>query len=188
MIDLAEGEQYLCVIRKHWFILLKNTAYALILMVLPFLVAPFLFGRDIAVGPDATLSIGAGGDALIIFISALWIFVIWMKIFGIWTDYYLDEWHVTTRRVVDIDQQGFFKREISTFGVEKIQDVKVRYPDIIANLLNFGNVQVQTAGSSSPDEFLIRGVPKPESVRHLILRCYDTYQDRFIRKPSEDGI
>jgi len=187
MIELAEGEQHLCVVRKHWFILLRDTSVAVVLLVLPFIILPFIFAIKIPLGADATLSFSGVGTALVVFVSALWIFVMWMKIFGIWTDYYLDEWHITNRRVVDIDQVGFFRREIVTFGVEKIQDVKVMYPGIVSNLLNFGTVQVQTAGASDTEQFLIRGVAKPESIRQLILRCYDIHQDKFMRN-SSDGL
>ena len=141
---------------------------------------PFL-GVDL--GPETTLAFDPRTD-VIVFLVTSWVFLMWMKLFGVWTDFYLDEWHVTNARVIDIDQIGFFKREISTFPIERIQDITVKYTGPISNLLNFGNIHVQTAGASR-DQFVIRGIADPQSLRQLILKCYDLYQEKYVRSKSE---
>jgi uncharacterized membrane protein YdbT with pleckstrin-like domain len=98
-----------------------------------------------------------------------------MKLFAVWTDYYLDIWIVTNRKLVSIDQIGLFNREISTLRMERIQDVTFSINGIVATLLNFGDIHVQTAAEER--EFVMRGIAHPDRVKRLILTHIDSVAD-----------
>ena len=104
-----------------------------------------------------------------------------MRVAGVWTDYYLDVWMVTDKRVIDIEQKGFFHRQTSVFRIERIQDVTVETHGIVATLLNFGDIHVQTAGEGQ--EFIMRGIANPKYVRRVILR----QQDRVTNTETDAG-
>jgi len=55
--------------------------------------------------------------------------------------------------------------------MERIQDVTYEVEGIVATILGFGDVHVQTAGES--DEFLIKGISNPERVKKKILGHID---------------
>jgi uncharacterized membrane protein YdbT with pleckstrin-like domain len=84
----------------------------------------------------------------------------------LWTDYYLDVWIVTNRRVIDVEQRGLFSREIATMQLSKIQDITTEVKGFLPTLIGFGDVHVQTAGLER--EFVIRGVPHPHKTREMI--------------------
>lgn len=173
MIELAADEQLQLVKRKHWFIIFAEVfAYGVVFLV-PFVAYAFLVGSEITLG-DKTIMLEFE-TSLVIFIASAWTLLVWMRIAGVWTDYYLDIWMVTDKRIVDIEQKGFFHRQTSVFSIERIQDVTIETHGIIATLLNFGDIHVQTAGEGQ--EFIMRGIANPKYVRSVILRQQDRITD-----------
>ena len=104
---------------------------------------------------------------IIIFAISIWTLIAWIKLFTIWTDYYLDVWFITNKRIIDIEQKGFFRREISTFRMERIQDITIEIKGILQTFLDFGDIHVQTAGESQ--EFIIRGIGHPKQIKEIIM-------------------
>jgi len=101
-------------------------------------------------------------------INAFYFLFIWLYFFFIWIDYYLDVWIITNKRIIDIEQQGLFKREISEFKLYRIQDVTVSINGMIPTFLNFGNVHIQTAGET--EKFIFKQVPDPYKAKDIILK------------------
>jgi len=64
---------------------------------------------------------------------------------------------------VDIEQHGFFKREVSSFPLSKVQDVTYTVSGIIPTWLHFGDVRIQTASIS--EDFIMKQIPFPDLVR-----------------------
>lgn len=166
---LEEGENVLAVVRRHWFILLLKTITPIVLMVLPFILLPFVFQNQILT--DLIQNVSLSGSVTT-FASALWILLMWLMIFYGWTDYYLDIWTVTNLRVIAIDQKGLFRRSVASFRYERLQDINIEVDGLIATFLDFGILEVQTAGYGE-SEFIIRGVPHPREVKAQILRAAD---------------
>ncbi len=158
----TEGEEKRLEIHKHWFVFFVQALGLIILFILPFIFIP-IAGSLIQQG-GAAVAISAG---IVLFLSALWSLVMWCKLFAIWTDYYLDVWIVTNRRIIDIDQIAFFHRDISTIlELGKIEDVKTGQHGFFSTLLDYGDIQVQTAGTR--DEFVMHGIAHPRSVEQVV--------------------
>ncbi|MDP2650466.1 MAG: PH domain-containing protein [bacterium] len=178
-IHLQPDEHIVAVVRKHWFILLRDSIAVVLIAALPIiLIIPF--APSIPANPE-----------VITFLTALWLLAIWMMLATIWTNYYLDMWIVTDKRIVNIDQIHLFKRDISTLRIERVQDVKVETHGLFATLLHFGNLQVQTAGPEA-SFYMIRGIPNPSQVRNAILEHVDmatehknNYAFNIEQRPSE---
>lgn len=79
-----------------------------------------------------------------------------------WLDYYLDVGIVTTERVVDIDQQGLFRRNVAELDVKMVQDVAAERSGILPTFFNFGDVVIQTAGERP--NFTFHAVPNPDAI------------------------
>ena len=162
LADTRAGEHVVAVVRHHWFVLFRDIVGLLILFLLPFFFIPFV--ASLIASGNASLNPPAGFG---LFFGALWTLVFWHLLFERWTDYYFDIWIITNLRIVDIDQQGFFKRNVATLlDLDHIQDIETKAHGIIGNLLGFGTVEVQTAGTR--DEFEITEVPNPQGVERTI--------------------
>lgn len=132
-------------------ILLMLLLAAGILAFLPLLTSQF--------DPDSVSALAGFGLAVYLMIICLFTFFSWM-------DYYLDMWIVTEKRVINIDQQGLFSREISEVPMASIQDVTIHVIGLIETLLGFGTVRIQTAGER---EFTIDDIPHLNAVKDAIL-------------------
>ncbi len=147
--DLKRDEKLLIIVRHHWFILLKQVFGILVLFLIPFIVVPLagLFIMQSGV-PAAKLGASFG------FLGSAWALICWQLLFVKWTDYYYDVWIVTNFRIIDIDQQGLFKRNVaSILNLDHIQDIDYELHGILGNLLSFGHFSVQTAGSRNEFDF-----------------------------------
>jgi hypothetical protein len=70
---------------------------------------------------------------------------------------------VTNLHVLDIEQIGLWHREISTLQLQKIQDISSKTEGIIPSLLNYGDLEIQSAGSFT--NFIVKGIQKPDLLR-----------------------
>ncbi|MES2135349.1 MAG: hypothetical protein V4449_03865 [Patescibacteria group bacterium] len=160
--DFKENEQVVAIVRHHWFVLLREVFGLVILFLAPFFVIPIAFAIAVQGG---TVPPVPGG--VVIFFASLWTLVLWNLLFVRWTDYYYDIWVITNHRIVDIDQKGLFNRSTATLlTLDHIQDIEAQLNGIIGNLLNFGNVTIQTAAAHR--EFIFEEVASPNGVVHTI--------------------
>lgn len=166
---LGADEQIIKVIKKHWFILLRKVIGLFFAFIIPF-VAYFAILKinDLYNIINFDLVIN---KSLAVFFGASWILILTLMFFYHWTDHHLDAWILTNERIVDIDQIGFFHRQVSSLRLERIQDVTIITRGFIATFLHFGDIHVQTAGQSR--EFILKGAPRPQRTKELILRQYE---------------
>lgn len=156
MIKIDENEKIILERRKHWFVLFTEILFLLIL----------------AVAPPFFLLLNKFIHIYIIFIlAALWYLVLWVLFFIIWTDYYLDILILTDKRLIDIEQKGLFSREVSTLGLENIQDIKTEINGMIHTFLDIGDIYVQTAGEQR--EFIVRGIHNPSAIKDMVRAEYE---------------
>lgn len=104
---------------------------------------------------------------LLYFLESIIAMFLWLIFFVLWIDYYFDAWIITDRRIVDIEQQGLFRRNVSELEHSKIQDVTTEIHGILPTILKYGFVYVQTAGKKG--RFVFKEVPHPMFVRKLIV-------------------
>ena len=148
-------------IRKHWFILLREGLSTLILTILPFLAASFTAGTGIAPALFFT-------SALWVFLSSLWLLLCVMLLSTVWTNFILDIWLVSSYRIVRVEQIRLFNREVESLQLERVQDISIETHGIIATLLDFGTIKVETAGAEKTN-FVFGGISHPEKVKTQIL-------------------
>lgn len=174
MILIEEGEQIVKVVRRHWLVLMPMV-FTLVISALAPLFLYRLFLSDF-LPFDAIMK-----DAIIQFFShikafgySLWLLILWVSFFVEWTDYYLDLWIITDRRIIDVEQKGFFHRSVTSFNFEQIQDITVVTRGFIETFLKFGTLHIQTAGHDV--EIVIRDAHNPEEARSLILQLQNKAQ------------
>ena len=156
------NEKVILVVRKHILVLLPYAIQIIALSILPIifytLVAPFIFPIFLELPYNRAFLLLA-----IIYYGFLWIMV-----FIVWVDYYLDIWIVTNQRLLNIEQIGFFNRVVSELDLKRIQDITSSVHGLIPSIFGFGNVQIQTAAEEN--KFELKSVPHPVSVRRKIIK------------------
>lgn len=169
-IKLEEKEDILLIVRRHWFVLMNRMLGIVFMMFAPFVFYIVIQSIDISATYAKQLFSEYQHESL--FFIALWLLGNWMILAYIWTDYYLDIWVVTDRRIISIDQKSLFVRSIGSFRLERLQDMNVVIPGFFATLLDYGTVEAQTA-SASEAEFTVHGVPQPREIKSIILEATD---------------
>ena len=157
MIILYPNEKILMVVHKHWI-----AFFSKIIIVAILLVAPAFFLELIS----NTNGINSETVVYIKFFAINYLMVIILVAFLFWMDHYLDLWIITNQRVIDVEQHGLFRRETSEFGIDKVQDITVEVPHMLATFLKYGNLRIQTAGERS---FTIKDVPNIYEIKKTIM-------------------
>ncbi len=94
----------------------------------------------------------------------------------IFLDYYYDIHIVTDHRVVDIDQNGLFNREINELALEDVQDVTSFNKGVLSSVYDFGDVTIETAGAHPHFEFV--GVRHPREIAGIILDLSEQFRQK----------
>lgn len=171
IFTLSKDEKIIATIRKHWFILLRDIFGLIVIYIIPFVAYWYFFDNIITPKILIDKIYTNFTPSIMVFAVSSWTLVIWVKLFAVWTDYYLDVWFITDKRIIDVEQKGFFKREVSTFRMERIQDITIDTKGIIATFLDFGDIHAQTAGESR--EFIIKGISRPKQTKEIIMKQSD---------------
>lgn len=168
MIDIEHNEHKVLEVRKHWFALMNHFLVALLAAVLPPIIVSLLNAFT-----SGAITFAGNDTIALLFLYTLWLLLIWLWLFFEWTDYYLDVWIITDQKVISVDQQRLFVREISTLQLDKIQDVTVEVKGIIPTLFHFGDILIQTAGEKR--EFMMLQIAKPQKVKDDITHVIEKY-------------
>ncbi|KKT41814.1 MAG: hypothetical protein UW30_C0004G0013 [Candidatus Giovannonibacteria bacterium GW2011_GWA2_44_13b] len=159
MIHLGENEKILMVLHRHWIVVVGKFVASVFLAVLPILAIPLILASSIIIIPESA-------GPIILFLSVIYLMILILLLFVFWIDYYLDMWIITSERIMDIEQTGLFHRQISEFMLDKVQDITVEIPDMVATFLKYGNLVIQTAGEKS---FEIKQIHNVYEAKNTIL-------------------
>ena len=157
--ELESGEVLIERVQRHWFIFLLESVGLVFVAFAPLILIPFL--------PKEVLAILS--DSILIFYYSLWLLFVWVAFFVLFTDYYLDVWVITTKRVVNIEQTGLFNRTSTSCFISKIQDIEIKVEGILATLLGFGKIKIHTAGAEKA-VLMMDNIALPQRVKEVITR------------------
>lgn len=176
-LGIPPGEIVVSVVRRHWWRVAVEGFFALALWVALAVVVGvgefLLHASGTPVSPALALGTFALAGAGLL---------LWTRFFLLWSDHWLDVWIITDRRVIDIEQKGFFSRQVSSFSHDRIQDVTYEVAGLISTWLHIGNVRIQTASVST--DFVMRQVPNPDLVKEEI----QSVVARTRREPPVAGV
>ncbi len=165
---LAPDETIVLKVRKHWLLVVASGLGFLGLAFLP-VILEVTIGFSLSFLPVTVNE--ATTPHLRLFLYLLWLLALWVGFFVTWTDYYLDVWQVTERRIIDIEQKGLFHRDEASVRFENIQDITIDTRGFLATIFDFGDLRVQSAGEHR--EFLIENVAHPEAMKLKIQELQD---------------
>jgi uncharacterized membrane protein YdbT with pleckstrin-like domain len=160
-VKKGEEEQIKKVLHRHWFNVLSQ--FLLVILATFLLFAVFLSLPEVF--PDIK------GDSdfqrMFSFLENLITLFVWIYIFFIWIEYYLDVFIISDKKIINVEQKGLFSREVSELKFERIQDIAVEVKGLIPTMLNYGDLYIQTAGEK--ERFVFRAMPDPYTIKNLIM-------------------
>ena len=149
-IILKPKEEILETIREVWVTKFSRIAIIIIWFIVPFFFMFPLFGEGVfGVVFFFTLVFSA------LIIGWRW-YVQWNQTVFVITD----------RRIVDVEQKGFFDRVVSELPFTHIDDVSFRVKGFVPTLLRYGTITIRTRGSAADLEF--ERAKYPERLHDLI--------------------
>ncbi|MCC6934098.1 MAG: PH domain-containing protein [Candidatus Yanofskybacteria bacterium] len=158
-LPMEEGEEVVMKVHRHWLFIVTRIIVLALLLVAPLLAAE-------AFRASGVLGEGGISGAARMTLWALWGLVLWVVFWQFWTTYYMDIWVITNRRIIDIDYERLFDRNIAILRLDRVQDITTHVQGVVGTLLKYGKVVVQTAGSDK--EFVIDQIAHPEALRDAI--------------------
>lgn len=167
MIEIEQGEQIIKVVHRHWFVLLGDLCILLVAVTLPMI---FLFILHL-LPIDRLLAFGGSAFNAGSFFLFTWLLIVWMFGWNLWTSYYLDVLVITDKRIFNITQNGFFHRVSGSFRIDRIQNVTVDQEGIFQTLLDFGTIELETAGEN--DKFTAKYITHPIAIKKMINEMQD---------------
>lgn len=168
-------EKVFLLLRRHWFTYLIFL-FITVIMALPLIaLAVFWF-----VYPDYFS--GIYGHLFILVAPAYALFILGVLLYG-FIDYYLDIYIVTNERIIDIEQNGLFKRGIAELHLHQLQDVSAKVEGFFPTMMHYGNIYIQTAGER--ENFFFKSIPNPYRVSKLIIDLHEAQLESTIETAEE---
>jgi membrane protein YdbS with pleckstrin-like domain len=155
--ELNEGEELIVILRKHWITL----SWLFLKAIIIFALAMFFF----KLAPNEKWA----AQVFIIWISLISIYI-FRGIF-VWL---LDCYIITNKRIVDIDQRGFFQRIVTEVAYEKIQNAIYEIRGPIATFFNYGNIKIQI--TQNRGLLLMKQIPQPKKIQEVIVKFQEKVQ------------
>jgi len=163
MITLFKDEEIILIQRKYWLSFVLESIPLILIAILPFIL--FIFIKVLSL-PQDIKSIFLNYSSYYFFFTFNLIFILWLFLGTLWTNYYLDILIITNKRIIDIEQIGLFARDEAEINFEKIQDVRIEIVGFLPSLLKFGNIYIQSAAENR--EFILKDFHNPYKIKDII--------------------
>ena len=180
-ITIDSNEKVILRLRRHWMLLVRDTIGTVIVGLVPFFVAPIVVSSN-ALPFDVTYS-----PAIISYWIALWLLIVWLSLAVLWTNYYLDLWILTDRRLLSLDQIGLFNRRVTAWSIEHVQEVSTIIENPLQAFFEYGTLEIQTAGPSH-ENARIPGISRPDKVRGIILEQVGAFKKLEETNKKQEGL
>ena len=178
---LDDNETILLSVRKHWILFVVRIIPLFFLLFLP-IIFPALVDFFL---PQSLERFQNAGWAL----YCMWLTILWVWGFLLWTEHYLDVWILTDRKIISADQKSLFNRHMSTLELEKIQDISIEVNGFIQTMFGYGTIRVQTAGEIR--RFALENAYHPEEAKQIIMDTQERVREDILKRQSayiRDGI
>lgn len=160
-----EGEKIALVVRRSWVIFAVLSSFIVILLIpviiliIYWVISPETFSGNVA-------------NFVLVFGSVYTLCILALGLYG-FVNYYLDVHIITNKRIVDIEQNGFFRRQISELHLHQVQDVESKVNGFLETVFHYGDVIIQTAGER--ENFVFEDIPHPYSIAKNIVDLHEKH-------------
>lgn len=155
-------EEVMLLTRKHWIVVAIPLGIAVLLSFLPFGAYSYLSYLTDTLGFPIT-------PALYRFLVALFYLILWHAVFYTIMLYTLNTVIITNKRIIEHEQRGFFNHNVHALELHRVQDISVHTVGLLAALLHFGTLEVQSAGTQN--KFIFPNLPDPLRVKNILMEA-----------------
>lgn len=154
--------------RRHWFVLVRRARWVLLAFFAT--ITGLVVGGSLFPAAVRELLIVGGGLLTVELLSFIYYFDDWRN----------DVFQLTPKSIIDIDRGALgLSTSRKEANLEDVQNVRVEKPTILANLLDYGDVYIDTAGASA--EIRFEDIINPNQV------LADIFQRRAIIRTSRSS-
>lgn len=82
----------------------------------------------------------------------------------------LSSWVLTSKRIVEFSFLPYFRHDIEVLPISEIHEIEKKKHGLLANLLNYGNLEINIG--TIPTPFVFENVPRPTELANLITELY----------------
>ncbi|PJE65121.1 hypothetical protein COU91_03330 [Candidatus Saccharibacteria bacterium CG10_big_fil_rev_8_21_14_0_10_47_8] len=165
---LTAGEQMVFIVRRHLIgiliIYLEALAGIGALLAFAYLVFSSFFN---SLSPDAYRLVLAA----VVLAMAFLVFILFVATYI----YRQSRLLVTDKNLIQIVQRGLFSRKVSRLSMANVEDASAEQRGILATILNYGTLTVQTAGER--ENFVFYYCPTPDKFASGIIEAHQAYVD-----------
>lgn len=175
MIRLDADEKQLAVIKRHPFgiiIIYVQLIFGIVVAAaLVWLLLPTFVDREEQ--PQVYGWVGVGFVALALLMAMIALIATYI--------YRQSKLIVTDKTITQVLQESLFSRKISQLALPNVEDVTADRHGFFATIINYGDLNVETAGEQENFHFIF--APIPDNYAKMILEA----REQFIRKYGEHG-
>lgn len=174
---IQEGEQIICVIKRHPIGILYMYGLLLFLLaalaVILFVVAPNLLG-------------GSGSSLAGISTAIFFILTIFSLVFAFIANYIYwgNSWVVTSDSITQISQISLFNKQSSQLSLKNVEDISSHKEGIFQHLFNYGSLKAETANERT--RFLFDYCPNPNYYAQKIIDTHEKFAI-YTKQAGTDG-
>lgn len=151
------NEKIILITRKHWITLFGPFMFLVIFSLAPGLI--YYLVNDSPWYPFL--------ENFLWLINLIYYLILWNIFFFNLMIYSLNIIIVTDKRVIKNSQVGFFRYTSGEMEINKIQDITVKIKGFLAAIFDFGDLEIQTAGSQN--KFYFSTLPHPNKIKKTIM-------------------
>jgi hypothetical protein len=131
---------------------------------------------------------GISFNSLLDILVYMWGIICWLLFAEKFTDYALDFWIVTNKRIIDSELIKLFNRRLATLELRDIEDISIETTGFLSSYFSYGTLKVQTAGARN--EFDMQQIARPELVQRIIFeaKLADEKEQKDIEKEEVEQI
>lgn len=148
-----DGEKIILMLRQHPIVNVKWIFITLLLLTGPTILS--------LLGVFSLLPLGFP-----LIISLSWYLVTSAYAIEGFLNWYYNVFFITSDGIIDVDFFNLLDKRVSEADLDKVQDVSYATNGVLGTMLNYGDVQVQTAAEIT--EFKFESVPNPEKVAKIL--------------------
>jgi uncharacterized membrane protein YdbT with pleckstrin-like domain len=164
--------------RKHWYILIKEVAAPLLAL---FLAAGLIVASFFPLPLVGRIS---NAPLLVMALSALLLLPILGWLLWRYEDWRNDTYTVTATSIIDVESTPLgFRKEKRVGSLEDIESVYSHVPNLLAKVINLGDVIIDTAGA--PRAYTFESVRNPVAVQQEIFSRIQAYREWKRQRESQ---
>ena len=168
MMQLKEQERIITTVRRYGLTYFWHGCLVAALIGSSFFFMFWLFAHDWWGQTLFGLDLGVG------FLLLLRTMFLWQK----------NQLLVTTHRVIDVDQRGFFDKTVSEIPYDQIEDVFGKIKGVFGTIFRYGEINIQTGAGKV--QICLQKIKQPVALQQQINELRERYVSRYSSRFSGD--